>query len=78
MRIVAAAGERLTGAALGRSRLKLGGLDRGKGCLYHTDLPSAGELGVSSRLCCLLHLLLVFTSSSYVGCCKDTLEMWSE
>lgn len=33
MRIVAAAGERLTGAALERRRVKLGGLDRGKECL---------------------------------------------
>lgn len=43
-------------------------------CEYHTDLLSAGDLGS----CCLLHRLPVFTSSSYLGCCKDTLDVWSE
>lgn len=47
-------------------------------CEYPTDLLSSGNLGVSSGLCCLLQLLPVFTSSSYLGCCKDTLEVWSE
>lgn len=47
-------------------------------CEYPTDPRSAEDLGVSSGLCCLLHLLPIFTSSSYLGCCKDTLEVWSE
>lgn len=65
MRIIAAAGEGLTGAALGRSRLKLGGLDRGIGaegaCEYHTDLLSAGDLGVSSGCCAACYTYCLYS-----------------
>lgn len=69
--------ERLAGAVLGRSRMRLGGLERGKGCLQVSYGP-AKCWGSESIIRFVLSATSVFPSSFYLGCCKDTLEVWGE